>query len=229
MLTARSIDFMSCAGSASYELLGGEHDLGGVVPFTEHDLCASGVRTRDTTHTHMWALKGINWFTMNFVSRSCVFTSPSARCSSFTGRLPVILSSIQHHWCNLANGLSESNNTVWMLPRGSAGFKSVAYVDMNLPKGRHKMWSLTCVDMTLCVCDCGCRYMGSVSIHSLFDLRCVSPVYLGATWAALERGLSAEFPPQAKLVITFPGCHHFIAIHHDLELFGFRRNGDRHC
>lgn len=72
-----------------------------------------------------------------------------------------------------------------------------------------------------CFCQCPLR----------FDLRCVSLVYFGATWTAQERGLSAEFPPQAKLVITFRGCHHSIAIHHYLELFGYIQpsDGDRHC
>lgn len=69
----------------------------------------------------------------------------------------------------------------------------------------------------------------SVSIRS--DLLCVSPVYFGATWTALERSLSAEFPPQAKLVITFPGCHRSIAIHHYLEVFDCTElsDGDKHC
>lgn len=70
-----------------------------------------------------------------------------------------------------------------------------------------------------------------LSVSFSFDLRCVSPVYLGATRTAMKRGLSARFLPQAKSVITFPGCHHSIAIHHYLELFGNAQpsDGDRHC
>ncbi len=87
---------------------------------------------------------------------------------------------------------------------------------------------IVCVCLGVCLwvsLHCFCQYL------SRFDLRCVSPVYLGATWTALERSLSAGFPPQAKLVITFPGCHHFIAIHHYLELFCYIEpsDGDRHC
>lgn len=76
--------------------------------------------------------------------------------------------------------------------------------------------------------DCVCLFMSVwlwASLHCFcqypfcFDLQCVSPVWLGANWTALETGLSAEFPPQAKLVITFPVCHHFTAIHHYLWLY----------
>lgn len=83
------------------------------------------------------------------------------------------------------------------------------------------------VEVRLCVC--GFHYIVSVSIHSALTFD-VSHLF-GATWTTLERGLSAEFPPQANLVITFPGCHHFIAIHHHLELFGYIEpsDGDRHC
>ena len=93
-----------------------------------------------------------------------------------------------------------------------------------------KAHSVVGVEVRVCVCGwaslhCFCLYPFGI------DLRCVSPVWLGAIWTTLEGGLSAEFPPQAKLVITFPGCHHFLAIHHHLELFGYMEpsDGDRHC
>lgn len=88
-------------------------------------------------------------------------------------------------------------------------------------------------ELRLCVClsivDTITLFL-SVSIPSLtFDASHLFTLALpGLLW---KRGLSAEFPPKAKLVITFPGCHHSIAIHHYLELFGYIQpsDGDRHC
>lgn len=81
------------------------------------------------------------------------------------------------------------------------------------------------------VCARARHHVASVCIYSILTFSVSHLVCFGNTWTSLERSLSAEFPPQAKLVITFRGCHHFTAIHHHLELFGYIElsDGDRHC
>ena len=75
----------------------------------------------------------------------------------------------------------------------------------------------------LCVWDCGCHYIVPVSIHSAstFDASHLFTLVLpGLLWRG---AYLLPFPPQAKLVITFPGRHHSIAIHHYPGLFDYIR------
>lgn len=172
----------------------------------------------------------------------CEVTNPSTRCSPFAGSVPVMWSSIWDRSCSRVNDLSVRSDEMFCC--WSASLKILNFLWKK--KGHqisHVAPRIFCqarihmeVWKTACACALVCERLWA-SLHCFcrypfcFDLPCVSPVYFGGTWAALERGLSAEFPPQAKFVITFPGCHHSIAIHHYLELFGYiePRDGDRHC
>lgn len=81
------------------------------------------------------------------------------------------------------------------------------------------------------VCVCVCHYIVSVSINSAltFDVSHLFTLALpGLLW---KQAYLLNFHRRQKLVITFPGCHHFIEIHHYLVLFGYIEpsDGDRHC
>lgn len=65
---------------------------------------------------------------------------------------------------------------------------------------------------------CSCRYHPALTFS-------MSDPAAGATWTLLK-GAYLLFALQPKLVITFPGCHRSIAIHHYPELFGCTRSGE---
>ena len=79
--------------------------------------------------------------------------------------------------------------------------------------------SVAGVEVRLCVCqcDCGCLSIVSLSIRSALTFR-VSHLFVWALPRLLWKGAYLlNFHPQAKLVITFTGCHYSIAINHYLE------------
>lgn len=115
LLTLRSIDFHELWGDGGFASCWRTWSRRRV-RLTEHDLWRSAHATGRTHCTltnkiqwWVWVTRGVKW---NLSSQSCV-SNPSAWCSSFTGSLPVMLSSIQGPWVQNING-SGSNDCISM-------------------------------------------------------------------------------------------------------------------
>lgn len=110
--------FMSCEGTEGLRAVG-EHDLGGVCD--SMNMISGGRHMRRDARTKRSQIKYSGEFESrgassdsqwNLSSQSCV-SNPSAWCSSFTGPLPVMLSSMQGPSVENTNG-SGSNDCISM-------------------------------------------------------------------------------------------------------------------